>query len=97
MRGLRWQPGHVLVILLTTGLTAAAAAVTAPAAAASPLGAASAASTSQAGASQPRPTDPIAHDPTMVKEGRYYYVIITGDAGRPNTYLPIKRSRDLVH
>jgi hypothetical protein len=97
MRGLRWQPGHVLVILLTTGLTAAAAAVTAPAAAASPLGAASAASTSQAGVSQPRPTDPIAHDPTMVKEGGYYYVIITGDAGRPNTYLPIKRSRDLVH
>jgi arabinan endo-1,5-alpha-L-arabinosidase len=44
-----------------------------------------------------RPTDPIAHDPTMAKEGAYHYVIITGDAQRPNTYLPIKRSKDLVH
>src|SRR5688572_17634397 len=44
-----------------------------------------------------RPTDPIAHDPTMAKEGDYHYVIITGDAQRPNTYLPIKRSKDLVH
>ena len=30
-------------------------------------------------------TDPIAHDPSMIKQGQYYYVIITGDAGRPNT------------
>src|SRR5262245_7951161 len=44
-----------------------------------------------------RPSDPIAHDPTMAKEGAYYYVILTGDAQHPNTYLPIKRSRDLVH
>jgi len=44
-----------------------------------------------------RPADPIAHDPTMVKQGAYYYVIITGDAQRPSTYLPIKRSKDLVH
>ncbi len=42
-------------------------------------------------------TDPIAHDPTMIKQGQYYYVFITGDAGRPNTYLPIKRSIDLIH
>src|SRR5438093_3106505 len=42
-------------------------------------------------------TDPIAHDPTMMKQGQYYYVFITGDAGRPNTYLPIKRSTDLIH
>jgi arabinan endo-1,5-alpha-L-arabinosidase len=42
-------------------------------------------------------TDPIAHDPTMIKQGQYYYVFITGDAGRRNTYLPIKRSMDLVH
>jgi hypothetical protein len=41
--------------------------------------------------------DPIAHDPTMIKQGQYYYVFITGDAGRPNTYLPIKRSTDLLH
>jgi hypothetical protein len=44
-----------------------------------------------------RPTDPVAHDPTMASEGPYYYVIITGDAQHPNTYLPIKRSTDLVH
>jgi len=42
-------------------------------------------------------TDPIAHDPTMIKQGQYYYVIITGDAGKANTYLPIKRSTDLIH
>jgi arabinan endo-1,5-alpha-L-arabinosidase len=46
---------------------------------------------------QPRPTDPVAHDPTMAREGGYYYVVITGDASRPNTYLPVKRSRDLAH
>jgi arabinan endo-1,5-alpha-L-arabinosidase len=42
-------------------------------------------------------TDPIAHDPTMIRQGQYYYVIITGDAGKPHTYLPIKRSTDLIH
>ncbi|MBO0810647.1 MAG: family 43 glycosylhydrolase [Microlunatus sp.] len=42
-------------------------------------------------------TDPIAHDPTMIKEGPYYYVFITGDSGTPNTYIPVKRSTDLVH
>jgi arabinan endo-1,5-alpha-L-arabinosidase len=41
-------------------------------------------------------TDPIAHDPTMIKEGDWYYVVITGDAGADDTYLPMKRSRDLV-
>jgi hypothetical protein len=40
--------------------------------------------------------DPIAHDPTMIKEGRYYYTIITGDIAT-RTYLPIRRSTDLVH
>ena len=44
-----------------------------------------------------RPVDPIAHDPTMVKEKGWYYVAITGDAAFDNTYLPFKRSRDLVH
>ncbi len=51
-------------------------------------------------ASVPAPTraaDPIAHDPTMVKEGAWYYLVITGDSGRPNTFLPVKRSKDLVH
>lgn len=42
-------------------------------------------------------TDPIAHDPSMIKQGGYYYVFTTGDFTRPNTYLPVKRSRDLVH
>jgi hypothetical protein len=49
--------------------------------------------------SSPRaaPTDPIAHDPTMIRQGRSYYVFITGDSGVANTYLPMKRSRDLIH
>ena len=44
-----------------------------------------------------RPADPIAHDPTMVKEGAWYYLVITGDSGQANTFLPVKRSRDLIH
>jgi arabinan endo-1,5-alpha-L-arabinosidase len=42
------------------------------------------------------PVDPIAHDPTVIKEGRYYYSFITGDIAT-RTYLPMKRSTDLVH
>jgi arabinan endo-1,5-alpha-L-arabinosidase len=45
----------------------------------------------------PRPTDPIAHDPTMVTEGDWYYVAITGDLAIEDTYIPLKRSQDLVH
>ena len=33
----------------------------------------------------------------MVKEKGWYYVAITGDAAFDDTYLPLKRSRDLVH
>src|SRR5665647_3042247 len=44
-----------------------------------------------------RPVDPIAHDPTMVQEYCWYYVAITGDSGPDDSYLPMKRSRDLVH
>jgi hypothetical protein len=40
--------------------------------------------------------DPIAHDPTIIKQGRYYYAFITGDIGT-RTYLPMKRSTDLLH
>jgi hypothetical protein len=40
--------------------------------------------------------DPIAHDPTIVKQGRYYYAVITGDIAT-RTYLPMKRSTDLKH
>ena len=42
-------------------------------------------------------TDPIAHDPTLIKQGGWYYDVITGDSGAPDTYLPMRRSRDLVH
>jgi hypothetical protein len=78
--------------------SAGAAAPKASAGAVSPAAMAGAAASARPGTAPPsRPTDPVAHDPTMVKEGGYYYVIITGDAGRPNTFLPIKRSRDLVH
>ena len=41
-------------------------------------------------------TDPIARDPTVAKEGRFYYSVITGDF-ETATYLPLRRSRDLVH
>jgi arabinan endo-1,5-alpha-L-arabinosidase len=48
----------------------------------------------------PRPdgsaADPIAHDPTIIRQGDWYYVVITGDAGAADTYLPMKRSRDIV-
>ncbi|WP_189078274.1 family 43 glycosylhydrolase [Mangrovihabitans endophyticus] len=40
--------------------------------------------------------DPIAHDPTLIRQGRYYYSFITGDAGT-RTYLPMRRSTDLLH
>jgi arabinan endo-1,5-alpha-L-arabinosidase len=44
----------------------------------------------------PKQPDPIAHDPTVIKQGRYYYAFITGDIAT-RTYLPMKRSTDLVH
>ncbi|MFI6070507.1 family 43 glycosylhydrolase [Actinoplanes sp. NPDC051343] len=40
--------------------------------------------------------DPVAHDPTMIRQGRYYYTFITGDSGT-RTYLPMRRSADLLH
>ena len=73
------------------------AALTVVLAAGSVLAAGPASGAQPATRAQSRPADPVAHDPTMVRENGYYYVVITGDAGHPNTYLPIKRSRDLVH
>src|SRR5262245_29993786 len=40
--------------------------------------------------------DPIAHDPTVVRDGRFYYSFSTGDVAT-HTYLPFRRSADLVH
>jgi hypothetical protein len=40
--------------------------------------------------------DPIAHDPTLIRQGRYYYSFITGDSAT-RTYLPMRRSTDLLH
>jgi arabinan endo-1,5-alpha-L-arabinosidase len=40
--------------------------------------------------------EPIAHDPTIIKQGRYYYSFITGDSAT-RTYLPMRRSTDLLH
>ncbi|PPK97895.1 ricin-type beta-trefoil lectin protein [Kineococcus xinjiangensis] len=75
---------------LAAGTLAAVPAVAAPPV---PVGSAAPAPTAVA----PRPADTIAHDPTIVKEGDWYYMVITGDAGRADTYLPVKRSRDLVN
>lgn len=40
--------------------------------------------------------DPVTHDPTIIRQGRYFYSFSTGDPRNP-TYLPIKRSTDLLH
>ena len=65
----------------------------------SPLGATAAATAAGAAtrSGSLASTDPIAHDPTMIKQGSYYYLYITGDSGIPNTYLPMKRSKDLIN
>ena len=42
-----------------------------------------------------RPADPIAHDPTLVKEGDWFYLAITGDAATGRDYILMKRSQDL--
>lgn len=84
----------LLALVLTVGGLAT------PAAAATPARSATATQSTavvQSTSPTPRPTDPIAHDPTMVRDGGWYYVVITGDSGSPNTYLPMKRSRDLIH
>ena len=55
-----------------------------------------AASAAPPGGTAPAPTtDPVAHDPTLIKQGRFYYEIITGDIAT-RTYLPIRRSTDLI-
>jgi hypothetical protein len=41
--------------------------------------------------------DPIVHDPTVIKQGRYYYAVSTGGDAAAGTYLPMLRSADLVH
>src|SRR5262245_37896316 len=41
--------------------------------------------------------DPIAHDPSIARQGRYFYSFSTGDRGQPHTYLPVRRSTDLLH
>ena len=86
----RWRRPTALLaaaVLAGTALTppAAAAPAAAPPAAAPP-------------AAQPpaEVDDPISHDPTIIKQGRYYYDIITGSV-ESRTYLPIRRSTDLVH
>ena len=52
--------------------------------------------TAATAAERPKQPDPIAHDPTVIKQGRSYYAFITGDIAT-RTYLPMKRSTDLVH
>src|SRR5262245_37928707 len=63
---------------------------------ATPVGAAPPADVTAAGGTGRIAADPIAHDPTVIKQGRYYYSIITGDIGT-RTYLPIRRSTDLLN
>lgn len=40
--------------------------------------------------------DPVSHDPTVIRQGRYFYSFSTGDSNNP-AYLPVQRSADLLH
>ena len=82
-----------LAALLTVTLMIAAPAVPAGAA---PAGAAPAGAAPAGAAPAKASPDPVAHDPTLIKQGRYYYEIITGDSAT-TTYLPIRRSADLIN
>jgi arabinan endo-1,5-alpha-L-arabinosidase len=93
MRGFHWKTRRLPIALVGAAVTLSTGMAAGSAAAASSHAKAAAA----APATAVRPTDPIAHDPTMAKEGDWYYVVITGDAGNPGHYLPVKRSKDLVH
>jgi arabinan endo-1,5-alpha-L-arabinosidase len=44
-----------------------------------------------------RAADPVVHDPTVIKQGRWYYAAGTGGDVAAHTYLPMMRSADLVH
>jgi arabinan endo-1,5-alpha-L-arabinosidase len=88
---------RALVRTVLTAVLAATAVTAVPSAPALATGGGAVAGTGASSAPAPvRPEDPIAHDPTMVKEGDYYYVVITGDIAT-HTYLPMKRSKDLRH
>jgi arabinan endo-1,5-alpha-L-arabinosidase len=90
MSGFSPKLRHLLMLGVSLVVTGGLA--TSPASAATPRAGAPIVQTGAA-----RPADPIAHDPTIAKEGGYYYVVSTGDAQNPGHYLPTKRSRDLVH
>jgi arabinan endo-1,5-alpha-L-arabinosidase len=84
----------VLALLAVVAVVPGGAASAAPARPAAPdLGPVGGAHLRAPGAANP---DPIAHDPTLIKAGAWWYDIITGDIAT-RTYLPIRRSRDLVH
>lgn len=51
---------------------------------------------SPVGAEPVRPVDPVSHDPSVIRAGRYFYSFGTGDSANPS-YLPIQRSTDLLH
>lgn len=82
---------------LVTALVVALSGLAASPAAAAPAPQAPSAPQAPVAPPAARPADPIAHDPTVVKDGAWYYLVITGDAGRANTFLPVKRSPDLVN
>jgi arabinan endo-1,5-alpha-L-arabinosidase len=45
-----------------------------------------------------RAADPVSHDPSVIRQGRYFYSVSTGDVNAPTpAYLPIQRSTDLLH
>ena len=85
-----------LAALAVIGLAVTGAPPAAAAPAAVPSVAAPASSAPVAAPAPEVNPDPIAHDPTIIKQGRYYYEIITGSI-ETRTYLPVRRSTDLVN
>lgn len=47
-----------------------------------------------AGAQSP---DPPGHDPTLIRQGDWWYTITTSEGDLARRYLPVQRTRDLVH
>jgi arabinan endo-1,5-alpha-L-arabinosidase len=73
----------------------AAAALVGSAALATPAVAAPKADPPPLVAGADRPADPVSHDPTLVKEGEWFYLASTGDLATGRDYIPMKRSKDL--
>jgi arabinan endo-1,5-alpha-L-arabinosidase len=78
-----WVPALTAAVLISSAVIATPA-VSAPGADPPPL---------VAGAD--RAADPVSHDPTLVRQGKWFYLASTGDLATGRDYIPMKRSQDL--